>query len=75
LRAVASVSFDGPETRVVGRLYETTHDGPFVFADGEVVDHCWLALADIDAWADDHPICDDTRAIVMPYLRERVRGG
>ena len=42
LRELSNVVFESDETRVVGRLYETTHDGPFEFADGEVVDHCWV---------------------------------
>jgi isopentenyldiphosphate isomerase len=73
LRALSSVSFESAETRVVGRLYETTHDGPFVFADGEVVDHCWVPLGELDAWADGRAICDDTRSIVLPHIRERGR--
>ena len=73
LRALSSLAYDGPETRVIGRLYEATHDGPFDFADGEVVDHDWIALDDLEAWADTHTICDDTRSIVLPHLRDRAR--
>jgi isopentenyldiphosphate isomerase len=73
LRLLTEVAFDSSETRVVGRLYETTHDGPFTFADGEVVDHCWVPLATLDAWAGERSICDDSRSIVLPILRERQR--
>jgi isopentenyldiphosphate isomerase len=68
---VATVAFESDETRVIGRLYEATHNGPFTFADGEVVDHCWVAAAQVDAWTTTHPLCDDTRAVVLPYLRSR----
>ena len=71
LQELSKVAFESDETRVVGRLYETVHDGPFVFADGEVVDHCWVPVADIDTWSSTHPLCEDTRAVVLPYLRER----
>jgi 8-oxo-dGTP pyrophosphatase MutT (NUDIX family) len=71
LRELSRVAFDSDETRVVGRLYETTHDGPFEFADGEVVDHCWVPVARLDAWADARSLCDDTRSIVLPFVRDR----
>ena len=71
LRELSNVAFESDETRVVGRLYETTHDGPFEFADGEVVDHCWVPLADLDEFVATHPLCDDTRAVVLPHLRGR----
>ena len=72
LTELSRVAFDGAETKVVGRLYETTHDGPFDFADGEVVDHCWVAIGHLDEWAESHALCDDTRTIVLPYLRGRM---
>ncbi|HUP72273.1 MAG TPA: NUDIX domain-containing protein [Acidimicrobiales bacterium] len=71
LREVSNVVFDSDETRVVGRFYEATHDGPFEFADGEVVDHCWVPLPELDAWTTTHRLCDDTFAVVLPYVRER----
>ncbi|MEO5840014.1 MAG: NUDIX domain-containing protein [Acidimicrobiales bacterium] len=71
LQELTRVVFESDETRVVGRLYETTDDGPFVFADGEVVDHCWVPLDQLDTWAATHQLCDDTRAVVLPYLRSR----
>lgn len=71
LTALSKVEFESAETKVFGRLYETTHDGPFEFADGEVVDHCWVPVAQLDEWADGRPLCDDTRAIVLPYVRGR----
>ena len=73
LRELSNVFFESEETRVVGRLYETTHDGPFEFADGEVVDHCWVNPTELDSWTTTHQLCDDTRAVVLPYLRGRAR--
>jgi len=74
LRELSNVVFESDETRVVGRLYETTHDGPFEFADGEVVDHCWVTLPELDSWTATHQLCDDTCAVVLPYLRDRCTG-
>ena len=71
LLELSNVVFESEDTRVVGRLYETTHDGPFEFADGEVVDHCWVDLAELDSWTTTHRLCDDTCAVVVPYLRNR----
>ena len=71
LTELSRVVFESDETRVVGRLYEATHEGPFTFADGEVVDHCWVSLAELDSWTATHPVCDDTRAVVVPYLLGR----
>ena len=75
LREVSAVRFESDETRVVGRLYETTHDGAFEFADGEVADHCWVPLAGLDSWTTTHLLCEDARAVVLPFLRERYRSG
>lgn len=71
LRELSNVFFASDETRVVGRLYETTCDGPFEFADGEVVDHCWVPLEDLASWTASHRLCDDTHAIVLPHLYDR----
>jgi isopentenyldiphosphate isomerase len=71
LRELSKVTFESDETRVVGRLYEATHDGPVSFDDGEVVDHCWVTHAELESWSSTHSLCDDARAVVLPYLRSR----
>ncbi len=68
LRPLGPVSYDGPETAVVGRLYEAIHDGPFTFADGEVVATEWVPVAALGAWARTHELCDDTASVVLPVL-------
>jgi isopentenyldiphosphate isomerase len=72
LREVSKVAFASDETTVVGRMYETVHDGPFSFDDGEVVDHCWVTGGQLDEWSATHLLCDDARAFVLPYLRTRI---
>jgi isopentenyldiphosphate isomerase len=72
LREVSKVAFESDETKWVGRMYEAAHDGPFAFADGEVVDHRWVTRAQLDEWSATHLLCDDARAIVLPYLRTRI---
>jgi len=45
LRELSNVVFESDETRVVGRLYETTHDGPFEFAVPCSPRICWAVSA------------------------------
>ena len=67
------IVFDNETTHVVGRLYETTHDGPFTFPDGEVVAVEWVPFADLPAWVERHELCDDARGAVLPRLLEGAR--
>ena len=60
------VRFESAETRAVGRVYVARHDGPGTFPDGEVVDHAWVPVAELAAWAETHELCDDSAAVVLP---------
>jgi isopentenyldiphosphate isomerase len=66
--------FESDETRVVGRVFVASHDGPGTFPDGEVVAHEWVPGEELAAWAADHPLCDDSAAVVLPVYLERHRG-
>ena len=68
LSHAGTVRYDGALTRVVGRLYTITHAGPFSFPDGEVVDHAWVAPAELSEWIRAHELCDDSLAVVVPFL-------
>lgn len=68
LTEVRPVRYDGAATRVLGRLYCTTHDGPFSFPDGEVQAHRWVAPADLDGFVASHPFVDDSAAVVVPWI-------
>ena len=39
--------YDDDEVHVVARLYEVVYDGPFTFADGEVVEARFVTLAEL----------------------------
>ncbi len=62
------VRFESAETRVVGRAYGIEHEGPFAFADGEVVAHRWVVPAALRDWAATHLLCADTVALVVPLV-------
>jgi isopentenyldiphosphate isomerase len=62
------VRFESDETRMVGRVFLASHDGPGTFPDGEVVDHAWVAAADLARWAATHELCDDSAAVVLPLV-------
>ena len=68
LSLAGSVRYEGPLTRVVGRLYTITHAGPFSFPDGEVVDHAWVAPTELQEWLYDRELCDDSLAVIVPFL-------
>ena len=68
------VRFESTQTRVVGRVYGLEHDGPFVFADGEVVAHRWVEMTALPAWAATHLLCDDAPAVVMPLVLDSWPG-
>ena len=65
------VRFESDEVRVVGECFAVTHDGPFAFADGEVVEVAWVPLDELAAWAEGRSLCDDARAVVLPLLLGR----
>ncbi len=53
----------------VTEIFLARSDGPFSFADGEVVATDWVAFADLPAWLADHETCPDAVALVVPHLR------
>lgn len=60
--------YDGPEVKVVARLYAVQHEGPFRLDDGEVQEVRWIERAELAAFADDHELCDDSRELLLPRL-------
>jgi 8-oxo-dGTP pyrophosphatase MutT (NUDIX family) len=67
------VRFESDETRMVGRVYASVHDGPGTFPDGEVADHAWIPTGELAAWAAGHELCDDSAAVVLPLYLEHTR--
>lgn len=68
-RLGAGAYADG-EVRVLGEVFLARSDGPFAFADGEVVEAAWVAVPELPAWlADGRAVCPDGVAIALPLLR------
>lgn len=60
--------YDDAEVAEVADVYVARTGGPFTFADGEVVATAWVAVGDAPRWSDDHDVCPDSVALVLPLL-------
>jgi len=60
--------FESDQVRVVGRVYEVCHDGPFTFPDREVEQVAWIPVAELPPWLTDRDVCPDTLAGVVPLV-------
>jgi len=65
--AGAGVYEDG-DVRLVARLYRLVHDGPFRFADGEVVEAGFVGVGELRELVRTRPFLPDSRALVLPLL-------
>lgn len=62
------VRYDGPDGRIVGRVFLARHDGPFRGDDGEVVETGWVPRAELAAWATERRVCRDSAQVVLPLV-------
>jgi isopentenyldiphosphate isomerase/uncharacterized damage-inducible protein DinB len=69
LEHVGAGAYEDDEVRVRGDVFVARSDGPFTFADGEVVETAWVAPADLPAWLAGRSVCPDSIAIALPLLR------
>ena len=60
--------FEHPLMSVVGRVYRARHDGPFTFADGEVIAAEWVTRAALDDLLRQRDWCPDSVALALPLL-------
>jgi isopentenyldiphosphate isomerase len=60
--------YEDDQVKVVGRAYRVVHDGPFTFADGEVVDACFVDLAELRARLTRDRFLPDGMALLGPLL-------
>ena len=51
------------------RGYRVVHDGPFTFADGEVIEARWVTFAELDEMRASHQFLPDSIALLLPLLR------
>lgn len=68
LRHLGSGRYEDSEVRVVGEVFLASSDGPFTFADGEVVETARVPLADLPGWVASHEVCPDSVAVALPLL-------
>lgn len=59
----------GPGVEVVGRAFVAHHDGPFTFADGEVVQAMFLAWDDVSELVTREQVCPDSIELALPLVR------
>lgn len=55
------------------RGYRVVHDGPFMFADGEVAETRWVTFDELDAMRATHRFLPDSIAVLLPLIRPRRR--
>lgn len=53
---------------LVGRRYRVVHDGPFTFADGEVVQARFVTREELARLVDDVPFLPDSLQILLPLI-------
>lgn len=73
LREVGRGSVEDEHAAVVGRVFETVHDGPYPCPDGEVVEVRVVARSELEDFLAEHPHCPDSVALVLPWLSAQLR--
>jgi len=68
LEPLATGGYDDTDVRLLSASYLCRHDGPFTFADGEVIESAWVPLGDLIDWLGGHQVLPDSRALVLPFL-------
>ena len=61
-------SYEDADVREVARIYQVRTEGPFDFADDEIVDAVWVPIEGLSAWLEGRVVCPDSRALVLPRL-------
>jgi isopentenyldiphosphate isomerase len=60
--------YDDADVRLVGRVYRVMYDGPFTFADGEVVEARFVTRDELDDRRQRDRFLPDSLALVLPHL-------
>jgi len=61
-------TWEGGGASLVGHVYLARTDGPFTFADGEVVQARFVAIDELDALLVAEPFCPDSLAVALPFF-------
>lgn len=75
LQELGRGSYDDDDVKTVAAVFAARHDGPYRFADGEVVEARWVTLAELDDLRRTAPFCPDSIDLVLPLVRAFVAGG
>jgi isopentenyldiphosphate isomerase len=65
LRYLGAGSYTDDMVKTVGRCYEVVTDGPFEFADGEIIDAEWIDLADLDTLVVERDVLPDSLQLII----------
>jgi isopentenyldiphosphate isomerase len=74
LRHLGSFAYRDSQVAELAHVFETDHDGPFRFGDGEVTEVDWVAPADLEEWTASRAVCPDSLAGVRPLLAASAPG-
>jgi isopentenyldiphosphate isomerase len=69
LTFVGTGTFRDAQVDEIARLYTTTHDGPFAFSDGEVVEAFFVTLGELAARLQRDRFVPDSVALAWPLIR------
>ena len=64
-------SWSSADVSVVGRTFLARHDGPFTFADGEIVTARFVARPELETLLRTEPFCPDSLALALPRFLEQ----
>jgi 8-oxo-dGTP pyrophosphatase MutT (NUDIX family) len=53
LRPLGQSPFDNDDVSLIGEVFEIINDGPFTFADGEVIQARFVSVAELESWLGD----------------------
>jgi hypothetical protein len=67
---LGSGRYEDDDVRIVARLYEAVCDGPFTFADGEVVEACFVTLPELQQRLATDSFVPDSVALLVPLLSD-----
>lgn len=61
-------TFGDESFELIGRCYHVVHDGPFTFADGEVIRAKWVDRGELDALLATEEVMHDSVALLLGHL-------
>ena len=56
-------SYEDDAVAVIAEAFVASHEGPFAFADGEVVASSWIPPHELHDWVATHDVCPDSREL------------